>query len=127
MCVWYVSQVEKYIGKQGMIAVKAPSLVEPCPIEAAVIKLAREQLRESMPWLVSYVLVSFQKYIMGIRSNVLEKLSKRARSSRSSCLLTVNVIHGGIPTAHVRKSAGFDHKHRFISHPEANGKAVIHP
>ena len=53
VCVWYVSQVEKNIGRQGIKAVKAPTLVCPRPIVATSPKLARVQFRESMPWLRS--------------------------------------------------------------------------
>jgi hypothetical protein len=48
--VWYVSQVEKNIGRHGIRAVKIPDLDVPSPIAAVSHKLARVQFRESMPW-----------------------------------------------------------------------------
>lgn len=47
--VWYVSHVEKNMGRHGIIAVKAPTFVGPNPMAAVSSKLARVQLRESIP------------------------------------------------------------------------------
>ena len=49
VCVWYVSQVEKNIGKHGTRAVKTPFGEGPSPIAAVSNKLASVQFRESMP------------------------------------------------------------------------------
>ena len=51
MWVWYVSQVEKNMGRQGTRAVKAPVLVGPSPTAAVSHKLAKVQFNESIPWL----------------------------------------------------------------------------
>ena len=45
--------MEKNIGRQGIKAVKAPTLVCPRPIVATSPRLARVQFSESMPWLRS--------------------------------------------------------------------------
>jgi len=51
--VWYVSQVEKNIGKHGINAVRTPAGLVPNPILAVSSRLARVQFNESMPWLSS--------------------------------------------------------------------------
>lgn len=48
--VWYVSQVENHMGKHGTSAVKTPAGVVPRPMAAVSRRLARVQLRESIPW-----------------------------------------------------------------------------
>lgn len=50
MCVWYVSQVEKNMGRQGHKAVKTPDLEVPRAIAAVSNKLPRVQFKESIPW-----------------------------------------------------------------------------
>jgi hypothetical protein len=50
VCVWYVSHVEKNIGRQGIKAVNIPALDVPKPIAAVSHKLAKVQFRESIPW-----------------------------------------------------------------------------
>lgn len=47
--VWYVSHVEKYMARQGMMAVKMPAVEVPKPMAATSSRLARVQLRESIP------------------------------------------------------------------------------
>lgn len=49
MCVWYVSHVEKNIGKHGTSAVKTPFFDGPRPMAAVSHKLARVQFSESIP------------------------------------------------------------------------------
>jgi hypothetical protein len=51
VCVWYVSHVEKNIGRHGINAVNAPVFVGPSAIAAVSQRLASVQFRESMPWL----------------------------------------------------------------------------
>ena len=55
--MWYVSQVEKNMGKTGTSAVNAPILPCPYPTAAVSNRLAKVQFSESMPWLeaISYV------------------------------------------------------------------------
>jgi len=48
--VWYVSHVEKNMGRHGMRAVKIPAFDVPSPIAAVSHKLASVQLSESIPW-----------------------------------------------------------------------------
>lgn len=54
VCVWYVSHVEKNMGRTGISAVNAPIFVDPYPTAAVSNKLARVQFRESIPWLRLY-------------------------------------------------------------------------
>ena len=49
MWVWYVSHVEKNIGKHGIRAVKTPLGLGPRAKAAVSHKLANVQFRESMP------------------------------------------------------------------------------
>ena len=49
--MWYVSHVEKNMGKQGTNAVNTPFFDGPSPIVAVSQRLARVQFKESMPWL----------------------------------------------------------------------------
>ena len=48
--MWYVSQVERNMGRTGTSAVKAPISPLPYPTAAASNKLANVQFSESMPW-----------------------------------------------------------------------------
>lgn len=61
MWVWYVSHVEKNMGRHGTMAVKAPVLVEPSPIAAVSSRLPSVQLSESIPWLRAVLRVSSLK------------------------------------------------------------------
>jgi len=47
--VWYVSQVEKNMGRHGIMAVKAPVFVAPKPMAAVSRRLPSVQFKESMP------------------------------------------------------------------------------
>lgn len=63
MCVWYVSHVEKNIGKQGTKAVNTPFGEAPNPIAAVSHRLANVQFRESIPWLL---IVQYQVSHQGV-------------------------------------------------------------
>lgn len=102
--VWYVSHVERNMGRTGTRAVKAPILVEPYPTAAVSRRLASVQLRESMPWLQP---VSAGSGALGL-GHILEELAEGAGGAGAARLLAVDIVHGGV-------------------HPHAERKAVVYP
>lgn len=83
------------MGSTGISAVKAPILVEPYPTAAVSRRLAKVQFKESIPWL------RHNQYrdigALGCVYHVLKKFSQRARGAGSARLLSVDVVHGGVP------------------------------
>lgn len=77
------------MGSTGTSAVKAPILVEPYPRAAVSKRLARVQLRESIPWLSCRQSV---KTVRWASYYVLKKLSQRARSTGTARLLAVDIV-----------------------------------
>jgi hypothetical protein len=77
VCVWYVSHVEKNMGRTGIRAVNAPILVEPYPTAAVSRRLASVQFKESMPWLG--VTISDVVWRVRLQCHILKQFTQRAR------------------------------------------------
>lgn len=92
MCVWNVSQVEKYIARHGTRAVYAPSCVDPKPMAAVLSKLAIVQFSESIPWLFAISILS--KYMLSFFG---DKLTRKALPVHLKFQFSVPVSHRRCP------------------------------
>ena len=124
VCVWYVSHVEKNIGRTGIRAVKAPILVEPYPTAAVSRRLASVQFKESMPWLC--VTVSDVVWRVWLHFHILKQFTQRARRAGATRLLSVDVVHGGVPARALAQCLSA-RKRSVCLHPHAKGEAVVDP